>query len=103
MAESQSARGIVDKAAEVAPHPLTDRLDRLEAGCLPVGVDADAFGAAMVDGNEHRGLAFAGDRRCQVGAPHRVERIGSDGTVMVGRPARRAGADSDSFRPGIPI
>ena len=89
---AQSARDIRGKAAEVTPHPLTDRLERLEAGGLPVGVDADTFGAAVVDGDEHGGLAFAGDRRRQVGAPHRVDRIGDDGAVMIARPARRADA-----------
>ena len=39
-----------------------------------VGVDADAFGGAVVDGDEDRGLALAGDRRGHVGAPHRVDR-----------------------------
>jgi hypothetical protein len=33
-------------------------------------MDADAFGRAMIDCDKHRGLAFTGNRRRQVGAPH---------------------------------
>jgi hypothetical protein len=51
-----------------------------------MGVDADAFGRAMIDRDEHSGLAFAGNRRRQVGAPHRVDRVGNDGAVMIARP-----------------
>jgi hypothetical protein len=32
-------------------------------------MDADAFDRAVVDGDEHRRLALAGDGRGQVGAP----------------------------------
>jgi hypothetical protein len=45
----------------------------------------------MIDRDEHRGLAFAGDRRCQVGAPHRIDRVRDDGAVVMARPPRRAG------------
>ena len=31
-------------------------------------------------------LAFAGNRRRQVGAPHHVDRVGDDGAVVVARP-----------------
>ncbi len=44
----------------------------------------------MIERDEHRGLAFASDRRRQVDAPHRVERGGDDGAVVMARPPRRA-------------
>ena len=55
-----------------------------------LGVDADAFGGAMIHRDEHRRLAFAGERRRQIGSPHGVHRLGDDGAVVVPRPARRA-------------
>src|SRR3712207_9550661 len=50
---------VLGEAAEAAPHALADRLERLEAGGAEGGVDADALGRAVVDGDEHRGLALA--------------------------------------------
>jgi hypothetical protein len=73
------------------PHALAERLQGLEAGGPGMCVDADTFGGAMIDRDKHRGLAFAGDRRRQVGAPHRVDRIRDDGAVVAARPPRRAG------------
>jgi hypothetical protein len=32
-------------------------------------MDSNAFGGTVIDGDEHRRLAFAGDRSRQVGAP----------------------------------
>jgi hypothetical protein len=57
---------------ETLPDPLADRLERLKACGVAIGMDADAFGTAGVDGDEHARLAFAGDCRGQVGAPHRI-------------------------------
>src|SRR5215208_4925051 len=70
--------------------PLADRLQGLEAGSLRMRVDPDTFGGAMIDRDEHRRLALAGDCRRQIGAPHRVDRVGDDGAVVVARTARRA-------------
>ena len=70
------------------PHALPDRLQGLKAGSLRMRVDPDTFGGAMIDRDEHRGLAFAGDRRRQIGAPHRVHRVGDDGAVVVAGTAR---------------
>ena len=53
-------------------------------------MDAHALGRVMIDGDEHRDLALAGDGRGQVGAPHRVHRVGDDGAVVVARASRRA-------------
>jgi hypothetical protein len=44
----------------------------------------------MIDGDEHRDLALAGEGRGQVGAPHRVHRLGDDGAVVVARASGRA-------------
>src|SRR5258708_28381003 len=76
------------EAAEVVPHALTDRFQRLEPGCPRMGVDADAFSGAMIDRDEHRRRALAGERRRQIGSPHRVHRLGDDGAVVVPRPTR---------------
>src|SRR5258707_1936432 len=76
------------ESAEVLAHALANRLQGLEAGGLWMRVDPDTFGGAMINRNEHRGLAFAGNRRRQVGTPHHVDRVGDDGAVMVARPTR---------------
>src|SRR5215208_5005994 len=39
----------------------------------------------MIDGDKHRDLALTYDGRGQVGAPHRVHRLGDDGAVVVAR------------------
>src|SRR5947209_2714785 len=71
-------------------YALAERFKRFEAGGTPGGMDADAFGRAVIHGNEHRGLALAGNGRCQVGAPHRVYRLGNYGPVMAARTVRRS-------------
>ena len=60
MPDGQTAGDRLGKPAEVLPHALADRLQSLETSGLCMGVDADAFGGAMIDRDEHRGLAFAG-------------------------------------------
>src|SRR5215213_2161622 len=44
----------------------------------------------MIDSDKYRDLPLTGDRRGQVGAPHRVHRRGDDGAVVVARTPRRA-------------
>src|SRR3954463_15091776 len=39
----------------------------------------------MIDGHEHRDLPLTGDGCGQVGAPHRIHRLGDDGAVVVAR------------------
>src|SRR5438270_7600922 len=96
MPHGETAGDRLAEPAEALPHALADRLQGLEAGSLRMRVDPDAFGGAMIDRDKHRSLAFAGNRRRQVGAPHRVDRAGNDGAVMVARGPRgeptRAGA-----------
>src|SRR4051794_15271811 len=42
----------------------------------------------MIDGDKHRDLSLTGYGRGQVGAPHRIHRLGNDGAVVVAWPAR---------------
>src|SRR3954452_20012075 len=73
--------GLCERAAALA-HPPLDRLERLEAVGAPAGMDADALGRAVVDGDEYRGLALAGHHRGQVGPPHHVDPLGRDRAVV---------------------
>src|SRR3954466_1246987 len=90
-ADREAAGDLLREAAEVPPHPLAERLERLEPVGTVAGVDADALGRAVVGGDEDRGLTLAGDRGGQVGAPHHVDRLGDDRAVVGARAARRAG------------
>src|ERR671933_395984 len=90
MPEREAGGDTLGEAAEVTPHPLPDRLQRLEAGGALRRVDADALGRAVIDGDKDRDLAFARDRAGQVGAPHRVHRLGNDGAVVTARAPGRA-------------
>src|SRR4051794_40255475 len=56
--------------------------ERLEAVGAPAGMDADALGRAVVDGDEHRGPALAGHHRGQVGPPHQADPLGRDRAVV---------------------
>jgi hypothetical protein len=67
--DGEAARDARGEAAEVTAHALAHRLESHEAGGAPGGVDTDALGGAVVDGDEDGGLAFAGDRGGQVGPP----------------------------------
>src|SRR5215213_6601781 len=84
-------RAIAFKPAEMLPYALADRLQGLEAGGPGMRMEADAFGGAVIDRDEHRSLAFAGDRRRQIGTPHRINPFRDDGAVVMARPPRRAG------------
>src|SRR3954447_12013557 len=44
----------------------------------------------MIDGDKHRDLPLTGEGCGQVGAPHRVHRVGDDGAVVVARASGRA-------------
>ena len=90
MADREPASDPLSKAAEVAPHPLPDWFQRLEAGGPACGVDADTLSRAVIDGHEHRDLSLTSEGRGQVGAPHRVHRLRDDGAVVVARASGRA-------------
>src|SRR3954454_18368204 len=81
----ETAPDPLSKAAEAAPHALANGLERLKAGGPARGMDAHALGRVMIDSDEHRDLALAGDGRGQVGAPHRVYRRRDDGAVVAAR------------------
>src|SRR5690348_3350494 len=74
------------------PDALADRLQRFEARCPDGGVDADAFGRAVIDSDKHGSLALAGPGRGQVGAPHLVHPVGDEGAIVAAWPPRRADA-----------
>src|SRR5215831_3805626 len=84
MTHGEAASRLVGEAAEMLADALADRFERLEAGPARRGMDADASGGAMVDRDEYRREALAGDRRRQVGSPHRVQ---AGGAIGQGRPA----------------
>ncbi len=80
------------KSTEVLPHPLADRLQRLEARGPAGRMDAHALGRAVIDGHEHRDLPLGRPGGGQVGAPHRVDPVRDDG-------CRRGCADRAACRP----
>ena len=49
VADGEAASDVLAEGAEVTPHSLADRLERLEAGGVAGGMEADAFGGAVVD------------------------------------------------------
>src|SRR4051794_7051436 len=81
---------VLRKRPEAVEHAMVDRLQGREAGCPGGGVDADALGRAVVDGDEHGSLSLASPGRRQVGAPHRVHLVGDEGAVVVAWTPRRA-------------
>jgi hypothetical protein len=58
--DGEATGDVLGEAAEALAHSLSDRLQCFEAGATARGVDADAFGAVVVNGNEHRRLTLAG-------------------------------------------
>src|SRR5215207_2962776 len=60
VAHGQTAGDCLGEPAEVLPYALADRLQRLEAGGPCMRMNADAFGGAVIDRDEHRSLSFAG-------------------------------------------
>jgi hypothetical protein len=58
VADGEAAGGVLLDAAEALGDALPDRLQRLVPGAVQGGVDADALGRAMVDGDEDRDLAM---------------------------------------------
>ena len=90
VADAEARGRLLLDAAEALGHALPDRLQRLVAGAVEGGVDADAFRRAVIDGDEHRDLAVLdGEGGGHVGSPHRVDRLRDDRAVVV---ARAAGA-----------
>ena len=82
VAQLEARSDALGEGAEAGADTLPDRLEGLEAGGSARGVDADALGRAMVDGDEDRGLPLGGQGRGQIAAPHRVDPLGSDRAVV---------------------
>jgi hypothetical protein len=82
MAQLEADGDSLGEGAEALAHRLPDRLQGFEAVGSAAGVDADALGRAVIDGDEHRGLALAGHHRGQVGPPHQVDPLGGDRAVV---------------------
>jgi hypothetical protein len=61
VAQRETAGDALGECAEVAAHALAQRLKGLEAGGTQRGVDADAFGGGVIDGDEDGGLPLAGE------------------------------------------
>jgi hypothetical protein len=59
VADAEALGGVPFDAAEAIGDALPDRLQRLVPGAVQGGMDADALGRAMVDGDEHCDLAHA--------------------------------------------
>src|SRR3954471_5314236 len=91
VAEVKAGGGPLGEGAKMLAHALTNGLERLEAIGASAGVEANALGRAVIDGNEHRRLAFASDDAGQVGAPHEIDPLGGDGAVVGSRAMRAAG------------
>src|SRR3954464_7882200 len=81
----ETARDLFGESAEAAPHALPDRLQRLKTGGSARRLGAHTPRRVMIEGHKHRDLSLTGEGRGQVGAPHRVHRVGDDGAVVVAR------------------
>ena len=81
--EHEAGGHVLADGAEVPAHTLADRLQGLEAVGALVGVDADAFAVAVIDGDEDVGHALGqGDALGHIGAPQDVHGLGGDGAVV---------------------
>src|SRR4051812_38128518 len=91
VAELKAGGGALGEGAKMRAHALTNGLERLETIGASAGVEANALGRAVIDGNEHRRLALAGHDRGQIAAPHDVDPLGGDRAVVGSRAMRAAG------------
>ncbi len=99
VADAEPGSGAPGEGAGALAHPLAERRERLEAGAVSGGVDADALGAVVARGDEHRDLAFPGPGGGHADAPRHVQDGGNDGAAVV---ARSAGcADPRGCRQGV--
>jgi hypothetical protein len=73
MAQRETRGAALREPAEMLAHALADRFQGFEAGGLRVCVDANAFGGAMIDRDEHCGLTFTGKRRRQISTDKRTK------------------------------
>src|SRR5512132_2564415 len=81
--EHEAGGHVLADGAEVPAHTLADRFQGLEAVGALVGVDADAFAVAVIDGDEDvRHALGQGDALGHIGAPQDVHGLGGDGAVV---------------------
>src|SRR5690554_5701610 len=91
MADGQARSDSFADTAKAFPHALPDRLKRLEAGAAYGCMDADTARRTMIDRDEDRHLlACAEESGCHVGAPHLVNGIRDDRSIMHMWSMRRA-------------
>ena len=91
MAHREPPRDALGDPAEVATHALADRLQGLEARGAGGSVDADTFGRAVIDGDEHGGEPFAGPgggqrrkpRKSGLARPHQFAKSKAAGFLAV--------------------
>lgn len=90
VAQPHAARYAGGESAEVLANALPDRLERFEPMRAFDGVNADAVGAAMIDGGEDGYLAILfGEGRSAVGSPQLVRALGDNSPLVgVGRTRR---------------
>jgi hypothetical protein len=91
VAERQAGRHLGSVGSEVLTDALAEWLEGLEAGAAPGGVDADALGGEVVDGDEHGGRSLGGPAGGGVDPPHGVRAVRDDRAVVRGRAVRLAG------------
>ena len=93
LADAEASSRFLLDPTEALGDALPDRLERLVAGAVEGGVDADAFRRAVVDGDEHGDLAVLdGEGGGHVGSPHGVDGLRNDRAVMVARATGAADA-----------
>ena len=75
-------RDVGREAAEVSAHALAYWFQSLEARGSRMGVNADALGGTMIHRDEYRCRPFTGEGGGKVGAPHGVDSVRNDGSVV---------------------
>jgi hypothetical protein len=68
--DAQPARHVLGGDPEMAADALAQRLQRLEASAAPGGMDADALGVVVIDGDERRDLSVARPEVVVMSVPH---------------------------------
>src|SRR5487761_375348 len=82
VAELEADADLFGIAAENEADALPDGFQRFVSSSPPGGMDTQAFGAAVVDGDEDAGLTLSGQRAGLVGTPHLVRMVGRDAPVV---------------------
>src|SRR5690242_4108508 len=78
----EAVRDVGREAAEVSAHALAYWFQSLEARGSRMGVNADALGGTMIHRDEYCRRPFTGEGGGKVGAPHGVDSVRNDGSVV---------------------